>query len=220
MCDTKKCTKCGKELPLDQFYKRRYKNGKTGYRHCCKGCGNAAAVEWQKDNPGKVSAARARYREGNPEKARAACVKWRGVNPGYAREWRKNNSQRDKINAARYDHDRRATDISYRLIRNIRAAMNSALRYNTKTGHTIELLGCSMEYLRTHLENQFTEGMTWGNYGRYGWHIDHIIPVSYFDHSDPEQQKRAWHYTNLQPLWATDNLKKHNKIEERQLVLL
>ena len=106
------------------------------------------------------------------------------------------------------------------MISNIRASVSRILKNNTKHGHTIELLGCSVEYLRHHLENQFTEGMAWDNYGRSGWHIDHIIPLSYFDMSDPEQQRRAWHYTNLRPMWAGDNIRKSNKIIEVQLILL
>jgi 5-methylcytosine-specific restriction endonuclease McrA len=98
--------------------------------------------------------------------------------------------------------------------------MGSALKNNAKAGHTVELLGCSIEDLRSHLEQQFTPGMTWDNYGVHGWQIDHIIPLSYFNLSDPEQQKRAWHYTNLQPLWAVDNIRKSNKIIEIQLILL
>ena len=95
-----------------------------------------------------------------------------------------------------------------------------ALKRNHKAGHTIELIGCSIEYLRRHLESQFVGGMTWNNYGLYGWHIDHIIPLSYFDFTDPEQQRRAWHYTNLRPMWAVDNIRKGNKLIEVQLVLL
>ena len=98
--------------------------------------------------------------------------------------------------------------------------MTAAVSGRVKSKHTEELLGCSIEYLRHYLENQFTEGMTWENYGKNGWHIDHIIPLDYFDITDSEQQKRAWHYTNLRPLWAIDNLRKNNKIEESQLILL
>ncbi len=65
---------------------------------------------------------------------------------------------------------------------------------------------------REHLEKQFKEGMTWENHGLYGWHIDHIIPCASFDLTDLEQQKKCFHYTNLQPLWAKENLIKGVKI--------
>ena len=68
-----------------------------------------------------------------------------------------------------------------------------------------------MEELWVHLERQFTQGMTKENHGKYGWHVDHIKPCSSFDLSDIEQQKLCFHYTNLQPLWAKDNIKKSNK---------
>ena len=71
------------------------------------------------------------------------------------------------------------------------------------------VFGCSTDELVKHLEDQFKDGMTWDNYGRYGWHIDHIKPLSKAE--DMEDLIRRAHYTNLQPLWATDNLKKSNK---------
>ena len=66
--------------------------------------------------------------------------------------------------------------------------------------------------LKLHLENQFVDGMNWNNYGKNGWHIDHIKPCASFDLTDPKQQKICFHYTNLQPLWAIDNLIKHSKL--------
>lgn len=68
--------------------------------------------------------------------------------------------------------------------------------------------------LKKHLEKQFQNGMTWKNHTKDGWHIDHIIPCSFFDLSDPEQQKECFNYKNLQPLWAEDNLSKGNNIYE------
>lgn len=76
----------------------------------------------------------------------------------------------------------------------------------------MELLGCTIEELRTHLEAQFQEGMTWDNYGRDGWHIDHIKPCSSFDLLKEAEQRECFHYTNLQPLWAKDNLSKGAKL--------
>lgn len=71
-----------------------------------------------------------------------------------------------------------------------------------------EHVGCSYEQLVEHLESQFVEGMTWENYGLRGWHIDHIKPVCSFDHTDTDEVRECWHYSNLQPLWAIDNWKK------------
>jgi len=75
-----------------------------------------------------------------------------------------------------------------------------------------ELTGCTIDYLVFHLESQFKDGMSWDNYGLFGWHIDHIKPCSYFDLNDPSEQKKCFNYTNLQPLWARENISKSNKI--------
>lgn len=106
---------------------------------------------------------------------------------------------------------RRNTDSSYRLITNQRTRITNILKKH-KTNKTLNLIGCSAEFLRNYLENKFQEGMNWDNYGKYGWHVDHIIPCSSFDLIDIEQQKICFHYSNLQPLWAKDNLQKSNKI--------
>lgn len=72
------------------------------------------------------------------------------------------------------------------------------------------LIGVSREIFRDHIESQFTEGMNWANHGY--WHLDHILPVSSFNHDDPEQVKKCWHFTNFQPLWGRHNLKKGAKL--------
>jgi hypothetical protein len=69
-----------------------------------------------------------------------------------------------------------------------------------------------MDQLKQYIETLFKPGMTWGNHGNFGWHLDHIIPCSSFDLTDVEQQKKCFHYTNLQPLWAKDNIKKGSKL--------
>ena len=79
-----------------------------------------------------------------------------------------------------------------------------------KRGEMHKIVGCSQDQLRKHLEKNFKKGMTWKNYGRYGWHIDHKKPLSKFNPSDIEDVKKANHYSNLQPMWATENLKKSN----------
>jgi len=81
-----------------------------------------------------------------------------------------------------------------------------------KENKTLDLLGCTAEELKKHLESLWTEGMNWNNYGLYGWHVDHVKPLCSFDLTDSKQQKTALHYTNLQPLWAKDNLRKRKSL--------
>ena len=100
----------------------------------------------------------------------------------------------------------------YKIIRSLRRRMLFVLHGKRKADSSISLIGCTGEQLKLHLESQFQKGMTWDNYGHKGWHIDHIKPCSSFDLTDPEQQKVCFHYTNLQPLWALDNLIKSDKI--------
>jgi hypothetical protein len=238
MCDTKKCTKCGKELPLDQFYKKKLKNGSVGRQCYCKYCVKIFNITWRKDNPEKVRAAKARWyknnsvkvravtsewQKNNPEKVRARNIRWRKDNPNKRRaavaNWKKNNPEKVRAQGTRRAKERRVCDPNFKIKQNIQRAIRMALNGRNRSIHSIELLGCSIEYLRSYLEQQFSPNMTWDNYGLYGWHIDHIIPLSYFDFTDPEQQRRAWHYTNLRPLWAADNLKKNNKLIEIQLKL-
>ena len=89
---------------------------------------------------------------------------------------------------------------------NLRIRINLALKGNPKLSTTMKLVGCSIERLKQHLEKQFKMGMSWNNYGK--WHIDHIRPCASFDLSKPSEQKKCFNYTNLQPLWAEENLKK------------
>ena len=92
----------------------------------------------------------------------------------------------------------------------LRGRIWEVLKRNTKSATTMELTGCSTKELKQQLEKQFQVGMTWQNYGQ--WHIDHIKPCASFDLSKPGEQKKCFHYTNLQPLWARDNLSKGVKI--------
>lgn len=102
------------------------------------------------------------------------------------------------------------TDIQYKIKSSVQARIRQALKNVWKSARTAELLGCSTEQLKEHLEMQFDEKMNWGNHGTY-WHIDHKKPCSWFDLSDPEQQRKCFHYTNLQPLNAIENVKKRDR---------
>lgn len=96
----------------------------------------------------------------------------------------------------------------------LRSRIYAALRIGSgnKAAKTMELIGCSVEQLKEHIEAQWQAGMSWGNWSLTGWHIDHIRPCASFDLSDPAQQRICFHYTNLQPLWAADNIRKGAKL--------
>lgn len=94
----------------------------------------------------------------------------------------------------------------------LRTRLSTAIKQGNKGGSAVRDLGCTIGDLKKHLESQFKQGMTWNNYGLKGWHIDHIYPLSKFDLTKKENIIKACHYTNLQPLWAIENIKKGNKI--------
>lgn len=116
-------------------------------------------------------------------------------------EWRSRTS---------YRKNRYHSDLNYKLAHNLRSRLNDCFRVH-KVGSAVSDLGCSVAELRLYLESKFQAGMTWENHTTNGWHIDHIKPLSSFDLTNREQLIKACHYTNLQPLWAIDNLKKGNK---------
>ncbi len=110
-----------------------------------------------------------------------------------------------------YRPKRYASDICYKLTVILRGRLRGALKHNSKSNGTLKLLGCSVEFFKLYLESLFQPGMNWGNYSYYGWHVDHIIPCCQFDLTIPENQYKCFHYTNLRPLWAEDNLSRPKK---------
>ena len=101
----------------------------------------------------------------------------------------------------------------------IRTRIRNAFKINSKTSSTESLLGCTMQFFRNYIENKFANGMSWDNYGnkKNQWSLDHIYPISKFDLTKEEEQKKAFHYKNCQPLWAIENFKKSDKILEYYL---
>lgn len=103
---------------------------------------------------------------------------------------------------------KRRSDPSFRVVESMRARMSAALKGRTD-GMLFSRLGYSVEELIAHLERRFSAGMSWANYGK--WHIDHIRPCAAFDQTDPVQFDACWALSNLQPLWASDNIRKGAK---------
>ena len=185
----KVCNKCKVEKDVVEFSKD--KNIKDGYRCQCKSC----IKEYRKE-----------YYEANKERANE-CSK----------EYYKANEERVKEYSKKYYKERKKTDDLFKLKCNLRvrtsnAFRNKGYRKNTKTQH---MLGVDWEVAKQHIERQFTKGMNWGNHGE--WHIDHIIPLA--SAKTPERLKQLCHYTNLQPMWAEENISKKDKIIGQQTLL-
>lgn len=110
-----------------------------------------------------------------------------------------------------YGKTRKMSDINFRIGCNLRSRMNAALKANQKAGSSVRDLGCSIPEFKQYIEKKWLVGMTWVNWNKCGWHLDHIIPLSSFDLTKRDQFLAACHYTNFQPLWARDNIKKGNR---------
>jgi hypothetical protein len=205
--DKKICSKCKEEKNLNQFHK--HKHGKYGYTAVCKECRKKYI------NKEQIRLATKNYNINNKEKIKK-----------YAKEYYKKNKEKRNKNSSKWYQDnkqymntcykdKRNNNINRKIIDNIRRRVNYAIKHNQKKGHTLELLSCSIEFLKQHLSSKFTEGMTWENYGvgKNKWVIDHIIPCASFDLSLEENQQKCFNYTNLQPLWWFDNSRKKDKID-------
>ena len=195
----KKCSKCSQVKPLSEFYAEKKQS--DGKRSQCKTCTNITNKKYHDKNKDKITEYHKKYYEENKTKLK-----------NDRRDYYKNN--KDKVNKqhTQYIRDRRRNDPEFRLLGNIRARLYKSLKGLTKSEASIQYIGCNLDTLKKHLESQFTEGMTWENYGK--WHVDHIKPLASFDFTGAHKEsqlKDAWHFTNLQPLWAKDNLIKGSK---------
>lgn len=116
-----------------------------------------------------------------------------------------------------YNKKRYHEDMEYKMKTALRNRMNKCLKIKDikKCNSTIELIGCTPNFVKEYLKKKFTEEMSWQNHGTF-WHIDHIIPISAFDLNNEKEQIACFHYTNLQPLSVTDNLVKSNKYNEEE----
>jgi len=212
----KTCKICNKTKPLAEFYK----DGKI-YRNQCKEChkeGKKAFYIKNRDNirerqhelyyQGQDTAPK--YKPYNKHLTIDQRKEQKRVRD--SRNYQKDKARKNELNRI-YRNNRRKDDINFKILCNLRTRNNMALRHNIKKGHTLVLLGCTIDQLKRYIEKQFIFGMNWDNYGfgKDKWNIDHIIPISNFDLKDIEEQKKACYYTNLQPMWQTDNLRKSNK---------
>ena len=216
--NTKICSCCKQEKSLDDFYdvKRKtplVRNIKTDNKVArCKQCYVAKAKEWSAKNIKKRLEISRKYTEKHKDKIKEKAKITRGTESykNKAKEWRKNN-------VTTYLRNKRQSDPMFALRFKMRSIIRKAFDRNgyTKRSKSQSILGCTFEQLKKHLESQFQPGMSWEN--RSEWHIDHIIPLASV--KTEEDVIRLNHYTNLQPLWAADNLRKSDKMDYESCAL-
>lgn len=141
------------------------------------------------------------YYKKNKEKRKQSCSEWREKNQEYTRLRDREYKKKNILKIKEYK-----STVNYRIRHRLRQRITAVLKGRKKSMKTMELVGCSVDYLKGFLEAKFKPGMTWNNYGE--WHIDHIVPCVKFDLSIKEEQEKCFHYSNLQPLWAVENLRK------------
>lgn len=180
----------------------------------------ASLRKYQAANREKARQYAKAYREKNKDAVAAKSVAYREKNRAKLAAGRKNYRSRNtaKINSymRKYLRERYKNDPNFRRVNRVRREFGIIFG-NCRSGKWnpdahYDLIGCSFTYLREHIENQFTDGMTWEAIPSV-IHIDHVRALSKFDLSTPAGCNAAYHYSNLQPLWAIDNLRKHTKSE-------
>jgi len=159
-----------------------------------------------------------KYYEVNKENVLSKKKIYNELNKDKIKKQKQEYYQRNKVKILDYNKsyhkNKLKSNTQYRLAYILRCRLRTALNKKYKAGHAVKDLGCSIEELKSYLESKFLPGMTWDNHTQNGWHIDHIKPLSMFDLTDRVQFLQACHYTNLQPLWAHDNLTKSDKYYE------
>jgi Prasinovirus endonuclease VII len=178
----KVCSICGIEKDLDCFHPR--KDARDGLMGQCKVCVAQKNKAW-----------RARH-DYDPNANKKPYVKAFRT-PEQIRE----------------DEERSQRRRTQRYMKGILASrVNSAIRNDDHDSCANEIMGCTIVELKAHIESLWRPGMSWGNRGAHGWHVDHIVPCVAFDLTDPEQQKQCFHWSNCQPLWAKENIMKGDLI--------
>jgi len=221
----KVCSRCKELRPIGSFSKDRKR--KCGVTSQCKYCDRLYYVA----NLEIKKAKQRKYRERNLNKVKAINRKYWGkcsdeINARRRTHWHTSDKKKEiylawkKANpekVSRYNkkaNTKRRSTMKGKLANTMSSRIRKVLKNTKNNYHWESLVGYTACQLKQHLEKQFKEGMTWENYGFYGWHIDHIIPISVFNFSSPDDIdfKRCWALSNLQPLWAKDNIKKHNNL--------
>ena len=201
----KTCSKCNTTKDLDCFGKA--KQNKDGLNGQCKDCRTAYLKEYYSINKEQILVNNREYYQENKEEIIEQKMEYRTLNLESINK--KTNVRLKK---------KRKEDPQFKLASNLRSRLNMAVKKEFKAGSAVRDLGCSIEFFKAYIENLFMDEMNWENYSPKGWHLDHKMPLDSFDLTERAQLLKACHYTNLQPLWAPDNIRKGNKIYGQKAV--
>jgi hypothetical protein len=193
--------KLKEKMKKKEYYKEYYKNNKETIKK--------QATEYYINNKNKVKS----YYE---SRKNTIIKQYNQINKDKIKECNRKWCKINRPNKLSID-ERKTRKLNRKLSNRLRQRLNKAIVGNYKAGSAVDDLGCSINELKTYLESKFQIGMTWDNWNVDGWHIDHIKPLASFDLTDRKQFLEACHYTNLQPLWAKDNIIKSDKVLEKQL---
>lgn len=211
----KKCSICNIEKEDTEFYKNKKKSGHEYLRGDCKQCNSEKTKKYYTENKEKITERVRKYEIENREAVQKKKREYEKNNVEKTKEyklnWLKNNKEKRKLSCAKY-HEKMYSQKEYRILSSMKSCFIIALK-RSKNSSKFSDLNYNIEDLLSHLESTWTEGMSWENYGKNGWHVDHIKPLSSFDLSDKQQLLDAWKLDNLRALWATDNLKKSSFFE-------
>lgn len=225
------CKSCQQSKEKSCFHKD--KSAKDGLSYVCKTCAIEKSRIWYKEHKEYASERSKEYNKTHSKENTAKAIAWAKSNPekrfAIHRKWYEKNKEQKKVkDKIRYElmkphilelcklYMRKRRKIpKHHIASSISRSINHSLRTG-KNGRSWEtLVGYNCNDLMKHLEKQFAEGMSWDNYGKHGWHIDHKIPISAFNFETPEHIdfKRCWALDNLQPMWAVENIQKYNKLD-------
>lgn len=209
----KQCTKCKDNKELSEF--PRSKRYKSGYNSQCKLCVNAHNKTYRDENIELINQSRREHYQKNAPKMREEKKKYYASHKSYKAKYdivyRKANSLAIKEYKRAWELLHKDDPI-FKIKRNLRRRVHHALEGNCKSDKTFELIGCSPQFFKDYISDLFQKDMSWDNYGE--WHIDHIKPCFTFNLSNPEEQRKCFHYSNQRPLWKLDNLRRPRNIEQ------
>lgn len=204
------CSVCNIEKEDHDFYKAKKKSGFVYLRGECKACNSEKTKKYYVENKEKINKRVRAYEIKNRESVQKKKREYEKKNiektKEYKTTWAKNNKEKIKISSANY-YKKMYESKEYRILSSMKSCFRIAIKRSRNSSKFSEL-NYNIDDLINHLESTWTEGMSWDNYGKLGWHIDHIRPLSSFDLSDKQQMLDAWKLDNLRALWATENLKK------------